>query len=64
MFLLTDLKITSFLYQHDIVDLVNLQFMTVTASFCTAVAVARSCLFCIYVFDFALSTVAFCTCPS
>lgn len=40
---------------------VNLRFMTVTASFCTAVAVARSCLFCIYVFDFALSTVAFST---
>lgn len=43
---------------------VNLQFMTVTASFCIAVAVAKSRLFCIYVFDFALSTVAFSTCLS
>lgn len=41
---------------------VNLQFVTVTASFCTAVAVARSCLFCIYICEFALSTVAFSTC--
>lgn len=42
--------------------MVSLYFVTGIASFSTVVAAATSWLYCIYVFDFALTSVAFSTC--